>query len=147
MKDEKNLRQKKGIQYIDSSKAGVKFRTKSLEARNAEYLDVMKKYDLQQQSVIDGIVDVVAGDVPHFQVLGERASALDCVVSFATAALTASPIPYVKPSLNEKGKIELRQCRHPCIEQMDGINYIPNDAFFSDDGPKFFVITGPNLGD
>ena len=47
MKDEKNLRQKKGIQYIDSSKAGVKFRTKSLEARNAEYLDVLKKYDLQ----------------------------------------------------------------------------------------------------
>ena len=29
---------------------------------------------------------------------------------------------------------------------MDGINYIPNDAFFSDDGPKFYVITGPNLG-
>ena len=67
-------------------------------------------------------------------------------MSFATAALTASPIPYVKPSLNDRGRIELKQCRHPCIEQMDGINYIPNDAFFSDDGPKFYVITGPNLG-
>lgn len=84
--------------------------------------------------------------VYSLQILGEKVSTLDCIVSFATAALTASPIPYVKPSLNDRGRIELKQCRHPCIEQMDGINYIPNDAFFSDDGPKFYVITGPNLG-
>ena len=111
MKDEKNLRQKKGIMYIDSSKAGVKFRTKTLDARNLEYLDILKKYDLQQQGVIDGIIGIVAGYVPHFQILGEKVSTLDCIVSFATAALTASPIPYVKPSLNDRGKIELKQCR------------------------------------
>jgi DNA mismatch repair protein MSH2 len=29
---------------------------------------------------------------------------------------------------------------------MDGINYIPNDAEFDENGAKFFVITGPNLG-
>ena len=146
MKDEKNLRQKKNITYIDSSKAGVKFRTRSLEARNAEYLEILKKYELQQQSVVDGIIDIVSGYMPHFQILGEKVAVLDCIVSFATAALTASPIPYVKPSLNDGGRIQLKQCRHPCIEQMDGVNYIPNDAFFSDDGPKFYVITGPNMG-
>ena len=66
MKDEKNLRQKKGIQYIDSSKAGVKFRTKSLEARNAEYLDVMKKYDLQQQAPATAVSQTDPGH--HHQV-------------------------------------------------------------------------------
>jgi DNA mismatch repair ATPase MutS len=111
------FRQIKGLITLDSTKAGIKFRTPKLDSRNSEYLDLMKSYDLQSQAVIDEIVGISFGYVSHFQALSAALSALDCLVSFATASLTASPIPYVKPSLNSAGRIGLKQCRHPCIEQ------------------------------
>ncbi len=149
LKDERNIRQTKGLVVVDSNKAGVKFRTRTLETRNGEYLDLMKSYDLQQQAVIDEVTEIAAGYVPHFQTLAGCLSTLDCLVSFATASVTSSSMPYVKPTIvdgDDKRRIQLKQCRHPCVEQMDGVNYIPNDANLSDGEDRFFVITGPNLG-
>lgn len=49
--------------------------------------------------------------------------------SLAVAANNA-PIPYVKPEVFAKGSgsLNLVESRHPCLEVLEGINFIPNDV-------------------
>lgn len=49
--------------------------------------------------------------------------------SLAAAALLA-PISYIKPTVTESGEgsLDLTEARHPCLEVMEGVNYIANDV-------------------
>ena len=68
-------------------------------------------------------------------------------------AAEQAPIPYVKPQVvartgetaQEEQELVLEQARHPCLETMENISFIPNDANFGKDR-RFCIITGPNLG-
>ena len=87
--------------------------------------------------------------VPELQRLSTVLSHLDCVVSLATA-VEAAPAAYVKPTvLDETGekRLVLREARHPVLEQMPAVSFIPNDFNVEGDLGSFSIITGPNLGE
>lgn len=44
-----------------------------------------------------------------------------------------APIPYVKPTIIDRcgGSLKLTEARHPCLELLDNMNYIPNDIEFT----------------
>lgn len=42
-------------------------------------------------------------------------------------------------------KIILRKARHPCVELMDGIDFIGNDYTLEESSSNFQIITGPNM--
>ena len=69
---------------------------------------------------------------------------MDCLVGFAVAAVTA-PIPYCKPKIVDKvGTIKLVEARHPCLELLDNINFIPNSIDFDEvNYRKVFSISPP----
>ena len=51
---------------------------------------------------------------------------------------------YVRPSLNDKGVIKIKNGRHPVVERLiDPGSYIPNDVTL--DGNLISIITGPNM--
>ena len=147
MKDEKIIRKKSGIFIVDTTKGGVRFRNHQLEQHNKKFLELSSKYDEQQSYVVSEILTIAEGYVDLFCQLGSLTSYLDCLVSFAIATDQA-PIPYVKPEVVERseGILELEQARHPCLEIMDGMCFIPNDVSFSKKDRGFCIITGPNLG-
>lgn len=147
MKDEINLRSKKGISIVDSSKSGVRFRNKDLEVLNKEYRALNEAYEEQQQYVVKEILEIAVGYVPFISELGHLCSKLDCLVSFAVASVSA-PIPYTKPEIVDRstGILQLDEARHPCLELMDSINFIPNGVDFEADKKTFCIVTGPNLG-
>ena len=65
-----------------------------------------------------------------FSEIGQLVSLLDCLVGFAVVAVTA-PIPYSKPKIVDTvGTIKLVEARHPCLELLDNINFIPNSIDF-----------------
>lgn len=73
-------------------------------------------------------------------------SQLDVLVSFAHVALHAS-IAYVRPVVVPSGQdFIIRQGRHPCMEVMDDVNFIPNDLTMRRQQSEFQIITGPNMG-
>lgn len=49
--------------------------------------------------------------------------------SLAASALNA-PIAYIKPTVTESGEgsLDLSEARHPCLEVMEGVNFIANDV-------------------
>ena len=69
---------------------------------------------------------------------------LDCGVGLSELAVTES---YTKPVLNESFEINLKEARHPIIENALplGEKYIPNDLFLSKDSQQIIMVTGPNM--
>jgi DNA mismatch repair protein MSH2 len=63
--------------------------------------------------------------------MGDVLVFLDMFARFLEAAATA-PRPYVCPVLHDEcaGMMMLDQVRHPCLEVLDGISFIANNASF-----------------
>lgn len=69
---------------------------------------------------------------------------LDCGVGFSELAVSES---YTRPILNDSFAIELKEARHPIIENALplGEKYIPNDLFLDKDSQQIMMVTGPNM--
>ena len=64
----------------------------------------------------------------------------------ASLAYVADKNNYVRPSINEKGVIDIREGRHPVVEQMmrDDL-FIANDTYLDNNKKRVSIITGPNM--
>ncbi|MBR6322149.1 MAG: DNA mismatch repair protein MutS, partial [Lachnospiraceae bacterium] len=70
-------------------------------------------------------------------------AALDALASFAYAA---ERFRYVRPKINERGRIVIKGGRHPVIEQMiRSEQFVPNDTLLDTDANRVAIITGPNM--
>ncbi|MEQ9443768.1 MAG: DNA mismatch repair protein MutS [Cyclobacteriaceae bacterium] len=69
---------------------------------------------------------------------------LDSLSSFAQVA---QQYHYVKPQLLDSDRIEIKQGRHPVIEQQlpPGEPYVPNDIRLDSEEQQIMIITGPNM--
>lgn len=82
--------------------------------------------------------------VPAMQTNANVLAQLDCLLSFATVA---AQYRYVCPDINDSLVIDIRQGRHPVIEQQlpIGEQYIANDVLLDNNGQQIIIITGPNM--
>lgn len=85
----------------------------------------------------------IADEIVRIQATAHAVAGLDV---FTSLAFVAERNGYVKPAINEKGIIDIRNGRHPVVEKM-----IPNDMFISNDTyldntkSRISIITGPNM--
>lgn len=64
----------------------------------------------------------------------------------ASLAYVAEHNQYVRPRLNHKGEIRIREGRHPVIEKMiEHDMFIANDTYLDTDTHRVVIITGPNM--
>jgi DNA mismatch repair protein MutS len=67
---------------------------------------------------------------------------LDVLASLAEAAALYG---YVRPDVVPEDVLEIREGRHPVVEQtLSGERFVPNDTHFVD-GERIHVLTGPNM--
>src|SRR3546814_240838 len=71
-------------------------------------------------------------------------SRLDVLLGFA---LLATRNHYVRPEITDETLIDIREGRHPVIEQSlePGEEYIPNDIRLDTEAEQVLIITGPNM--
>lgn len=69
---------------------------------------------------------------------------LDVAAGLSELAVSES---YTKPVLNQGYAIDLKEARHPIIENALplGEKYIPNDIFLDKDSQQIIMVTGPNM--
>lgn len=66
--------------------------------------------------------------------------------AFASLAVVAEQNGYVRPTLNQKGVINIKDGRHPVVEKMmQGELFVANDTFLDHKKNRVNVITGPNM--
>ncbi|SDE28368.1 DNA mismatch repair protein MutS [Dyadobacter soli] len=90
------------------------------------------------------IVQTAAEYVAAIQQNALVISALDVLSSFALAARKNK---YVKPVISEGNELDIKEGRHPVIEQQlpVGESYVPNDVYLDDASQQIIIITGPNM--
>ncbi|MEM8894163.1 MAG: DNA mismatch repair protein MutS [Bacteroidota bacterium] len=82
--------------------------------------------------------------VPQVQQDGQVIATLDCLISFASLSRKYN---YGQPHITEEMEIDIKEGRHPVIEQHlpPGESYVPNDVFLDDASQQLMIITGPNM--
>ena len=101
-----------------------------------------KLYALEYQLYCE-VRDKVGAEVVRIQ---ETAKAVAQIDALASLALVAEQNNYVRPSINEKGVIDIKDGRHPVVEKMIPNNlFITNDTYLDDKKKRISIITGPNM--
>ncbi|MED9903293.1 MAG: DNA mismatch repair protein MutS [Lachnospiraceae bacterium] len=89
------------------------------------------------------IRDSIALEMERIQRTAKAIARLDV---FASLSLVAERNGYVRPKLNEKGVIDIKDGRHPVVEKMiDNDMFIANDTYLDNNSRQIAVITGPNM--
>ena len=87
--------------------------------------------------------ETIAAEVERIQQTAKAVAALDV---FASLALVAERNNYVRPKINEKGVIDIKEGRHPVVERMiPNDMFIANDTYLDDKKHRISIITGPNM--
>jgi DNA mismatch repair protein MutS len=89
------------------------------------------------------IRDAVSAALDRIQTTAKAIARLDV---FASLSLVAERNHYVRPTLNQKGIIDIKDGRHPVVEQMTTHDlFIPNDTYLDKNKRSISIITGPNM--
>ena len=87
--------------------------------------------------------DKIGAEVIRIQKTAKSIAGIDVLCSLSVVATRRN---YVKPSINDKGVIQIKNGRHPVVEQMmrDDM-FVANDTFLDNGKNRLSVITGPNM--
>lgn len=148
LKDEGVLRNNKKYRTLDALKGGVRFTNDALENLNQDFLQAKTGYEEQQESIVDEVIKVALGYLGSFTRLNNTIAELDCLLSFAIAAVSA-PTPYIKPKMSDQSPrtLNLTGMRHPCLELQEDIQFIANDVDFKEEETNMYIITGKSERD
>lgn len=87
--------------------------------------------------------DTIAGEVDRIQISAKAIAVLDAIISLA---IVAEKNHYVRPTINNRGVIDIKEGRHPVVEQMiNADQFISNDCYLDLDSNTIAIITGPNM--
>lgn len=87
--------------------------------------------------------NIIAAELTRIQRTAKAVAKLDVIASLA---LVAERNNYVRPKINEKGVIDIRDGRHPVVEKMiPNDMFIANDTYLDDKKQRISIITGPNM--
>ena len=101
-----------------------------------------KLFSLEYDLFCD-VRDQIAREVNRIQTTAKAIAGLDV---FCSLSLVATRNNYVKPKINEKGTIHIKNGRHPVVELMlkDDL-FVANDTVLDNNKNRISIITGPNM--
>ena len=101
-----------------------------------------KLYSLEYNLFCE-VRDKIADNILRIQ---NTARALAGIDVFSSLAYVAERNNYVRPSINRRGVIDIKNGRHPVVEQMISNDmFIANDTFLDNHKNRISIITGPNM--
>lgn len=122
---------------------GERFVTPELKEYERKVLTARDKSIAIEQRLYRSILETIAAKTVEVQETAIALGSLDATLSLADRALAAG---YVKPEVDESDVLEIKDGRHPIIEQLpDAEPFVPNDAFLNTLSNQIMLITGPNM--
>lgn len=118
--------------------------TDELKKLETKILGADEKILAIEERIYDELITSILDFIPIIQHNAHLIAQLDCLQSLA---LIAEENNYVRPEVNDTLTIDIKDARHPVIEQhMEvGESYVPNDITLSNDDTQIMMITGPNM--
>ena len=118
--------------------------TEELKEYEAKILGAEEKILELESRLFSELVTSVLDYIPAIQLNASLLARLDCLWSFA---VTARLNHYFRPELNDTYVIDIKQGRHPVIEQQLPVDeeYVANDVYLDNNKQQIMIITGPNM--
>jgi DNA mismatch repair protein MutS len=118
--------------------------TQELKQYEEQIKDAEGKILALEQQLFSDLVVALLDYVAPIQLNASIIARLDCLLSFSTLAAGNR---YCKPTVTSGHEMNIKQGRHPVIEQLlpAGETYVANDVWIDDKEQQIIVITGPNM--
>ncbi len=117
--------------------------TQELKEMEEKILGASEKLVAIEYDVFVDIRNKVEEQIDRLKLTAKTIANLDCISNLAYVALENN---YVKPNLNDEGFIEIKDGRHPVVENViDKGEFVSNDTFINKDDEQLLIITGPNM--
>ncbi|MBQ0049558.1 MAG: DNA mismatch repair protein MutS [Bacteroidales bacterium] len=118
--------------------------TQELKDYEEKILGAEEKILALESRLFNELVAALAQHTAQMQQDAVLVAQLDCLLSFAKSA---AELRYIRPVVDESEVLDIKQGRHPVIEQQMpvGEKYIPNDVYLDTQSQQVVIITGPNM--
>jgi DNA mismatch repair protein MutS len=120
-----------------------RYTTPKLKELEDTILNAEDKLQSLEYDLFCKIRDSIAMEISRIQKTAKAVAKLDV---YASLSVVSERNHYVRPKLNEKGVIDIKDGRHPVVEQMiTNDMFIPNDTYLDNGNHCISIITGPNM--
>lgn len=118
--------------------------TEELKEYEEKILGAEDKILALETRLFNELVLAITDFIPAIQINANQLARLDCLLSFA---LVAQMNNYIRPVIEDNEILDIKQGRHPVIEQQmpPGEAYVANDVFLDNEKQQIIIITGPNM--
>jgi DNA mismatch repair protein MutS len=120
-----------------------RFITPELKEYEQKIFGAQERSTAMEFELFGAIRDQVVAQTGVIQETADALAQLDVLASLADRALA---LGYVRPEILEGDLLEIRDGRHPVIEQLpDAEQFVPNDTLLDCGNNQIMLITGPNM--
>ena len=121
-----------------------RYTTPQLKELEDTILNAQDKLNNLEYEMFCKIRDSIALEIDRIQTTAKAIALLDV---YASLAYVAERNHYVKPAINDKGQINIKNGRHPVVERMLDTSdmFIANDTYLDNKKHCINIITGPNM--
>jgi len=118
--------------------------TEELKVLESKILGAEEKILLIEHQLYSNLIISLSDYIVPIQLNATIAAKLDILLSFASLA---NEYNYIRPEINNTYVLDIKNGRHPVIEQQlePGENYIANNVFLDTEKQQIIIITGPNM--
>lgn len=118
--------------------------TEELKVLESKILGAEERILILEHQLYSNLILSLADYIVPVQTNAAIAAKLDVLLSFAALA---SEYNYIRPEVNNSYALDIKNGRHPVIEQQlePGENYVANNVFLDTEKQQIIIITGPNM--
>ncbi|MDO5376869.1 MAG: DNA mismatch repair protein MutS [Clostridia bacterium] len=121
-----------------------RYMTPELHEIEETVLGAQEKSLRLEQGLFTEIREFLSQQIPRMQKTAAALKMLDALLSLAVASVRRH---YVRPTITEDGAIDIKNGRHPVVE--NGLSgdeqFVPNSTHMNGEDSRMLIITGPNM--
>ena len=122
---------------------GERYITPELKELESEILTARDRITALEYELFTQVRLALAEQAERVQRTARAVACVDVLADFAAVAVKNN---YCRPEIDLSGEIEIRDGRHPVVEQMlKGSLFVPNDTRLDTDANRVAILTGPNM--
>ncbi len=123
-------------------KGAERFITPELKKFEDQVLSARERSLAREKLLYEQLLETLGGNLAQLQLCAQGIAALDVICNLAERA---EALDLRRPTLSSEAGLEIRDGRHPVVEQVSREPFVANSVCFNAER-RILIITGPNMG-
>ncbi len=133
----------KDYQEKQTLTSGKRYVTAVLKEKERQILSAEERRISLEAELYGRLIERIQEELPRLRRLAAALGDLDAFLSLAAIARARE---YVRPEIDESGILDIREGRHPVVENLIASSFISNDLLLDPRDRQLLLLTGPNMG-